>query len=92
MTRDGVSIIDFAPGLEGPILAVGICGQGLMFGPGVGRNNTAIIITGCSCLTEEAHNCFCYDRDIFEMKINPQVRAVHNLTTGRPHPLPPARP
>jgi sarcosine oxidase, subunit beta len=66
MTPDGVPIIDYAPGLEGLILAVGMCGQGLMLGPGVGKNITAMITTGNSCLSSEASTCFRYDRDLFE--------------------------
>lgn len=65
MSPDGVPIIDFAPGIEGLILAVGMCGQGLMLGPGAGKNITSMITTGKSCLTDEAHSCFRYDRDIF---------------------------
>ncbi|MGM0688196.1 MAG: NAD(P)/FAD-dependent oxidoreductase [Bacillota bacterium] len=68
MSPDGVPIIDFAPGVEGLILAVGMCGQGLMLGPGVGKNITAMITTGHSCLTDEAHSCFRYDRDLERTK------------------------
>lgn len=68
MTPDGVPIIDFAPGLDGLILAVGMCGQGLMLGPGVGKNITAMITTGRSCFSSEANECFRYDRDLFEKK------------------------
>lgn len=66
MTPDGVPIIDYAPGLAGLILAVGMCGQGLMLGPGVGKNITAMITTGNSCLSSEAGTCFRYDRNLFE--------------------------
>ncbi len=68
MTPDGVPIIDFAPGLDGLILAVGMCGQGLMLGPGVGKNITSMITEGCSCLSSEAQHCFRYERDLFESK------------------------
>ncbi|MGM0652471.1 MAG: NAD(P)/FAD-dependent oxidoreductase [Bacillota bacterium] len=68
MTPDGVPIIDFAPGLDGLILAVGMCGQGLMLGPGVGKNISAMITEGCSCLSSEAQNCFRYDRDLLDSK------------------------
>ncbi len=68
MTPDGVPIIDYAPGLEGLVLAVGMCGQGLMLGPGVGKNITSMITAGCSCLSSEAQHCFRYDRDLFETK------------------------
>ena len=68
MTPDGVPIIDYAPGLDGLILAVGMCGQGLMLGPGVAKNITSMITEGCSCLSSEAQHCFRYDRDLFEAK------------------------
>ncbi len=68
MTPDGVPIIDYGPGLEGLILAVGMCGQGLMLGPGVGRNITSMITKGKSCLSSEAQNCFIYERDLLDTK------------------------
>ena len=68
MTPDGVPIIDFAPGLDGLILAVGMCGQGLMLGPGVGKNITSMITEGCSCLSSEAQHCFRYERDLLDAK------------------------
>ncbi len=37
MTPDGSPIIGKVNGLDGFILAVGMCGQGFMFGPGVGQ-------------------------------------------------------
>ena len=37
MTPDGSPIISEVEGLEGYLLAVGMCGQGFMFGPGVGQ-------------------------------------------------------
>jgi sarcosine oxidase subunit beta len=36
MTPDGSPILGPVEGLEGFLLAVGMCGQGFMFGPGVG--------------------------------------------------------
>lgn len=68
MTPDGVPIIDYAPGLEGLVLAVGMCGQGLMLGPGAGKNIAALIIDRKSCLSDEAQACFCFERDIYQSK------------------------
>ena len=68
MTPDGVPIIDRAPGLEGLVLAVGMCGQGFMMGPGVAKNVTSLIVDGTTCLPEEAHHCFRYDRDFYAAK------------------------
>ncbi len=35
MTPDGNPILGWAPGLQGCLLAVGLCGQGFMLGPGM---------------------------------------------------------
>jgi sarcosine oxidase subunit beta len=43
MTPDGSPIIGWAPELEGYIHAVGMCGQGYMLGPGVGKLLTRIL-------------------------------------------------
>ena len=44
MTPDGSPIIGSVEGLEGYLLAVGMCGQGFMFGPGVGQLLTHVIL------------------------------------------------
>jgi sarcosine oxidase, subunit beta len=44
MTPDGSPIIGEVNGLDGYLLAVGMCGQGFMFGPGVGQLLTHIIL------------------------------------------------
>ncbi len=43
MTPDGSPIIGWAPELEGYIHAVGMCGQGYMLGPGVGKLLTRML-------------------------------------------------
>ena len=37
MTPDGFPVVDFPPALKGYVLAVGMCGQGFMLGPGLGE-------------------------------------------------------
>ena len=66
MTPDGVPIIDYAPGLSGLILAVGMCGQGFMLGPGVGVNITSLIVNDIPFIPAEAHACFRYNRDFYQ--------------------------
>ena len=66
MSPDGIPIIDFAKGLEGLILAVGMCGQGLMLGPGAGKNIASMIVNKEPCITDEAQECFRYDRDFYK--------------------------
>ncbi len=68
MTPDGIPIIDYAPNHRGLILAVGMCGQGLMLGPGIGVNITSMITNNKPFISEEAQFCFRYDRDFQETK------------------------
>jgi len=69
MTPDGVPIIDFAPGIDGLILAVGMCGQGLMLGPGAAQYVTSLIVNQKPFILREAQACFRYDRDFYKQKI-----------------------
>lgn len=57
MTPDGVPIVGKAPGTEGFYLGIGMCGQGFMLGPGVGRNLAALI----------AHGAPLVDLEVFEL-------------------------
>ncbi len=68
MTPDGIPIIDHAPGLEGLVLAVGMCGQGFMMGPGVAKNVTSMIVHNKSTLPDEVQQTFRYDRDFYASK------------------------
>lgn len=68
MTPDGVPIVDYAPNYKNLILAVGMCGQGLMLGPGLGKNIAAMITTGKPVISQEAQACFRYERDLGENK------------------------
>ena len=66
MTPDGVPIIDYAPGVDGLILAVGMCGQGFMLGPGVGANIASMIVNNRPFIPDEAQACFRYNRDFYK--------------------------
>ncbi len=68
MTPDGIPIIDFASGLKGLVLAVGMCGQGLMLGPGAGKNIASLIANNKPCIPQEAQQCFRYNRDFYKGK------------------------
>ncbi len=68
MTPDGVPIIDFAPNLKGLFLAVGMCGQGFMLGPGAGKNIAALIVDNKPIISDEANSFFRYDRDFYASK------------------------
>ncbi len=66
MSPDGVPIVDHVPGREGLILAVGMCGQGLMLGPGIGKNIASMIVDSKPCISKEAQDCLSYDRDYYK--------------------------
>ena len=68
MTPDGIPIIDTVGGLDGLVLAVGMCGQGFMMGPGVARNVTSLIVNGKPLLPEDVQRCFRFDRDFYAAK------------------------
>lgn len=56
MTPDGIIILDEVREAEGLYLAVGMCGQGFMLGPGVGMNMASLITRGEPAI----------DRDVFK--------------------------
>ncbi len=65
MTPDGMPIVDRVSGRDGLVLAVGMCGQGFMLGPGIARNITAMIVDGTPWLPPEAHAAWRFDRDFY---------------------------
>ena len=65
MTPDGVPIVDRVSGLDGLVLAVGMCGQGFMLGPGVARNVTSMIVEGKPWLPPDVHAAWRFDRDFY---------------------------
>ncbi len=62
-TPDGVPILDSVPGIEGLTVAVGMCGQGFMLGPGAGRRAAALLVDGDPMLPEEAYETVRFGRD-----------------------------
>jgi len=68
MTPDGIPIIDTVDGIDGLVLAVGMCGQGFMMGPGVATDITSIIINGKPKLPEDVQKAFRFDRDFYAAK------------------------
>lgn len=63
MTLDGIPIIDEIDEVEGFYVVVGMCGQGLMLGPGVAANLAHLILDGKPLLPEELFDYFSYYRD-----------------------------
>ncbi len=63
MTPDGVPIVDNVASVPGLTLAVGMCGQGFMMGPGTGMNVAELATEGHSLLPDEVHASLRFDRD-----------------------------
>ena len=65
MTPDGVIILDRVKEVEGLYLAVGMCGQGFMLGPGVGYNMAKLISTGKPAIDEDVFKSLSFYRDFY---------------------------
>lgn len=65
MTPDGVIILDHVKEVKGFYLAVGMCGQGFMLGPGVGLNMANFILRGKPVIPQEIWNSISFYRDYY---------------------------
>ncbi len=63
MTPDGLAVVGKAPGISGLYLAMGMCGQGFMLGPGVGANLASLILKGQPLMEPEIFNSLSPERD-----------------------------
>jgi sarcosine oxidase subunit beta len=63
MTPDGTIILDRVRELPGLYLACGMCGQGFMLGPGVGRCMASLILRGDPTLDREVFDTLSFYRD-----------------------------
>jgi len=63
MTPDGIPIVGKHAGFDNLYSAAGMCGQGLMLGPGVGKNLAAYIVDGKSLINEELFNSLSPNRN-----------------------------
>jgi sarcosine oxidase subunit beta len=63
MTPDGSIILDRVRQIDGMYLAVGMCGQGFMLGPGVGRCMASLILEGTPTLEPEVFSTLSFYRD-----------------------------
>jgi len=68
MTPDGVAVCGKAPGVDGFYLAIGMCGQGFMMGPGVGANMSSVITKGKPVMDPEAFQLLSPTRDFYKSK------------------------
>ena len=65
MTPDGLPICDRVREIEGMYLAVGMCGQGFMMGPGIGRNMANLIVNGKPRIDEKIFGTLSFYRDFY---------------------------
>jgi sarcosine oxidase, subunit beta len=65
MTPDGIIILDHVKEMKGFYLAVGMCGQGFMLGPGVGLNMANFILRGKPLIPQEIWNSISFYRDYY---------------------------
>jgi sarcosine oxidase subunit beta len=65
MTPDGIIILDRVKEAKGFYLAVGMCGQGFMLGPGVGRNMASFIVHGAPVIPAEVWSSISFYRDFY---------------------------
>jgi len=63
MTPDGVAIVGKAPDIDNHYLAVGMCGQGFMMGPGVGWEVTNLIDKGKTDMPVDVFSTLSPERD-----------------------------
>jgi sarcosine oxidase subunit beta len=63
MTPDGIIILDRVKELRGFYLAVGMCGQGFMLGPGVGLNMANFILRGEPLIPRDVWSSISFYRD-----------------------------
>ena len=68
MTPDGVAVVGKPTGVEGLYLEIGMCGQGFMMGPGVGRNLASLIVKGRPEIKKEVFDLLSPDRNFYSGK------------------------
>ena len=68
MTPDGNPICDTVNEIAGLYLIVGLCGQGFMMGPGIGRNMAELILHGKPVIEKDLFNAYSFYRDFYKAK------------------------
>ena len=68
MTPDGIPIVSNVDAIKGLTLAVGMCGQGFMLGPGVGEEVASLAIDGTYRLPAEASDTLRFERNYYAGK------------------------
>lgn len=68
MTPDGVIIVDRVREYSGAYVAIGMCGQGMMLGPGVARCLASLILEGVPTISHEIFDSLSLYRDFYRGK------------------------
>ena len=68
MTPDGIAVVGRPDGYEGLYLAIGMCGQGFMMGPGVGKNLASLIAKGKPDIKKEVFDLLTPNRNFYSGK------------------------
>ena len=68
MTPDGSPVVGRAPNVEGFVLGIGMCGQGFMLGPGVGRSLASLIAHGSPTIERAVFDLLSPGRDLYKGK------------------------
>ena len=63
MTPDGMPVVGSSEEIDGYHYAVGLCGQGLMLGPGLAEDVVSIIKNGKPVTDEAVFKTLALDRD-----------------------------
>ncbi len=63
MTQDGVPVVGQDPCVRGFYMGIGMCGQGLMMGPGVGESLASVIAKGRPVIDEDVFDLLSPTRD-----------------------------
>jgi len=68
MTPDGVPVVGASEKVKGFYMGIGMCGQGFMLGPGVGRNLANLIAHGKPLLERKVFDMLSPERDFYREK------------------------
>ena len=68
MTPDGTPIVGQTSKINGLYLAVGLCGQGFMLGPGIARNLAHLVAKGKPYIDLDLFSTLSPERDFYRGK------------------------
>ena len=68
MTPDGIAVVGKSKLVDGFYLGIGMCGQGLMMGAGVGLNLANLIFKGKTIIDSKVFELLSADRNFYSGK------------------------